>query len=157
MSLFTFSEELFEQAPKNMRAKDFVTPWSMDFRNKDRITLSSRSETFMTHVWLEAWPAQLTDTLISDLADITAPIVVNVHIAPWDRASGLEKVKTKQAGVKGEYDRTVQKLARQGLGAESVPDSITERVDEMTTLLGSASYVEPAYTGHACFGEHERR
>lgn len=132
---FTFSEELFEQAPKNMRAKDFVTPWSMDFRNKDQITLSSRSETFMTHVWLEAWPAQLTDTLISDLADITAPIVVNVHIAPWDRASGLEKVKTKQAGVKGEYDRTVQKLARQGLGAESVPDSITERVDEMTTLL----------------------
>ncbi|MFQ9337214.1 MAG: hypothetical protein ACLR2M_01195, partial [Varibaculum sp.] len=90
---------------------------------------------FMTHGWLEAWPAQLTDTLISDLADITAPIVVNVHIAPWDRASGLEKVKTKQAGVKGEYDRTVQKLARQGLGAESVPDSITERVDEMTTLL----------------------
>lgn len=132
---FTFSEELFEQAPKNMRAKDFVTPWSMDFRNKDQITLSSRSETFMTHVWLEAWPAQLTDTLISDLADITAPIVVNVHIAPWDRASGLEKVKTKQAGVKGEYDRSVQKLARQGLGAESVPDSITERVDEMTTLL----------------------
>lgn len=49
---FTFSEKLFEQAPKNMRAKDFVTPWSMDFRNKDQITLSSRSETFMTHVWL---------------------------------------------------------------------------------------------------------
>lgn len=132
---FTFSEELFAQAPKNMHAKDFVTPWAMDFKDKDKVVLSSNKEKFMTHVWLEVWPAQLTDTLISDLADITAPIVVNVHIKPWDRASGLEKVKTKQAGVKGEYDRSVQKLAKQGLGMESVPDSITERVDEMTTLL----------------------
>lgn len=132
---FMFSEDLFSHAPKNMRAKDFVTPWSMDFKNKDQIVLSSHKQKFMTHVWLDVWPAQLTDTLISDLADITAPIVVNVHIKPWDRASGLEKVKMKQAGVKGEYDRSVQKLAKQGLGVESVPDSITERVDEMTTLL----------------------
>lgn len=132
---FTFSEKLFERAPKDMRAKDFVTPWSMDFRDRDRIVVSSMGERYMTHVWLEAWPAQLTDTLVSDLADITASIVVNVHIKPWDRAAGLERVQAKQAGVKSEYDRSVQQLSRQGLGSESVPDSITERVDEMTSLL----------------------
>ena len=132
---FTFSEKAFAKAPKNMRAKDFIVPWAMDFTDKDRIKLSSMNEVWMSHVWLDSWPAQLTDTLVSDLADIPSQVVINVHIAPWDRADGLEKVKAKQAGVKQEYDRSVQSLARQGLTAESVPDSITERVDEMTSLL----------------------
>lgn len=132
---FLFNEGLYRDAPKNMVSKDFVCPWSMDFTDPSRVVLFSEKDTVQAHLWLEKWPAQLTDTLIAELAKINANITVSIHIQPWDRNESIEQVERRQSGVKQEYDRTVQLLARQGLGAESVPDSITERVDEVTGLL----------------------
>lgn len=133
---FLFSEKA-ERRSLNAKqtTKDYVVPWAIDFTGKDHILLSTMEDTYQTHVWLSDFPAQLTDTLISDLAAIRASIVINVHMKPWDRGKGLEEVKKKQAGVKQEYDRSVLALAKQGLGAESVPDSITDKVDQMTSLL----------------------
>lgn len=134
---YAFSERAYasKHRPLNSDVKSWVTPWSIDFHDHRPLHITGIDDYWQTHLSVENWPAQLTDTLISDLASIPADIVITIHMRPWDRAKGIEAVARKQTAVDEDYDKAVEQNAKLGLGPESVPASIVHRKDEMTSLL----------------------
>lgn len=134
---FAWSEAAYADAsrPKNMGVKDYIVPWSIDYHDKQPVEITGVDTYYQQHLEIDQWPAQLTDTLLADLSAIPEQVVVTVHLRPWDRAEGLEKVARTQTAVKVDYDRAVIQVQKQGLGTESVPDKIVDQVDSMTKLL----------------------
>ena len=80
---YAFSERAYasKHRPLNSDVKSWVTPWSIDFHDHRPLHITGIDDYWQTHLSVENWPAQLTDTLISDLASIPADIVITIHIA----------------------------------------------------------------------------
>ncbi|PWF27078.1 VirB4-like conjugal transfer ATPase, CD1110 family [Ancrocorticia populi] len=104
--------------------KDFVSPFSIDVSNHDRLTLSSGEERLWQTLVLRKLPPWMNDRVLKELAEIPFDLTVSLHLDPLDQAEGLGLVKRQIASMDMQRSTEMKKLAKQQLGEDFLPHEL---------------------------------
>ena len=132
---FHFSEAEFVPQ-KRLSTLDYVAPWSIRTSTKDGplILTSGGKETWHNTIWVRDYPAWLSDSLISELADIKTDITTSLHLEPYEQGDGLTLVKRQIAELEMQLIDEQKKAAKRGYGDEMIPAPLREAYEETTDL-----------------------
>lgn len=134
---FTFTEEAFA-SPKNLDTLDHVAPWSIRTTTKDGplVLTSGGKQTWHASIWVRDYPAYLSDSLISDLADIKTDLTTSLHLEPYDQAEGFTLVKRQIAELEMQVIDEQKKAIKRGYSEDMIPAALKEAHNETKALRG---------------------
>lgn len=132
---FTFTEDGFVPQ-KRLSTLDYVAPWSIRNSTKDGplVLTSGGKQTWHNTIWVRDYPAWLSDSLISELADIKTDITTSLHLEPYDQGEGLALVMRQIAELEMQYIEEQKKATKRGYGDEMIPAPLREAYQETKEL-----------------------
>lgn len=132
---FTFTEADFVPQ-KRLSTLDYVAPWSIRNSTKDGplVLTSGGKQTWHNTIWVRDYPAWLSDSLISELADIKTDITTSLHLEPYDQSEGLALVMRQIAELEMQYIEEQKKAVKRGYGDEMIPAPLREAYQETKEL-----------------------
>lgn len=127
---FNFSyDQLLES---NLTTKNFICPVSFDFSDKSSYGFGDNvGQTIM----LRDLPADLSDELISDLADLPINMSINIHINSVEQTDALDLVKRKISFMEQQKIDEQKKAIKSGYDPDMLPHELKYSLAEGEQLL----------------------
>ncbi len=86
-------------------------------------------------VYLKHLPASLSDNLLTELCEMSLPIVATVNIAPVDPADAIKIVKRQLTSMRSNKLQKEKKAAQRGVFTEVIGDDLKQSLEEGEELL----------------------
>lgn len=116
----------------NLRTKDYITPDSFDFREKNYYQVGNR---FASTVFLKNLPADLEDKLISEISDIECNLAINIHFNSVEQELALDLVKGKIAMMEQQKSDVQKKADKNRTDRSFLPPELKYSLVEAEKLL----------------------
>ena len=86
-------------------------------------------------IYLKHLPSSLSDNLLTELCEMSLPIVATVNIAPVDPADAIKIVKRQLTSMRSNKLQKEKKAAQRGIFTEVISDDLKQSLEEGEELL----------------------
>lgn len=119
-------------APSGLSTKDFIAPSSFRFGNGRMFGMGGKCGAVS---FLQILAPELSDTLLADLLDTEAGIVVNLHVQAVDQAEAIKTVKRKITDLDAMKIQEQRKALQGGWDMDILPSDLNTYGKEAKALL----------------------
>lgn len=92
-------------------------------------------DTYARMIFLKQLPSSLSDNLLTELCEMTLPIVATVNIAPVDPAEAVKIVKRQLTSMRSDKLKKEKQAAARGIFTEVIGDEHKQSLEEGEELL----------------------
>lgn len=119
-------------APSGMSTKDFIAPSSFRFGEGRTFRMGGKLGAVS---FLEILAPELTDKVLSDLLDLEAGMIVNMHVRSIDQAEAIKTIKRKITDLDAMKIAEQKKAVRSGYDMDIIPSDLATYGAEAKNLL----------------------
>ena len=127
---FTFDYDYLLES--NLCTKDFISPTSFDFTDKNYVEIDSHVNQTLAILEL---PTDLQDRLIADFMDISSHLTINLHISSIEKDKALAIVKQKIGFMEQQKIDEQKKAIKNGYDPDMIPHELKYSLKEAEDLL----------------------
>ncbi len=125
----------YDQCFLGVSTKEAIAPMSFDFGEKRSFTFG---EKYGSVLLLRDLPNDLSDKLLTDIADLPIDLVINLHIDRMEQAEALELVRRKIALMEMEQTDQEDKAVEKGRNPVlAIPASVRQKYSGAIELLSN--------------------
>ncbi len=118
-----------------LTAKDYVCPQSLDFKPEGLTSAFMCEGMWCQVLTFRKFGSQLTDTAISDIADLPMPLDVSLHVQALDKSKSTDFVLNRLAWIDKDIIEYQRKAVRQGFDYQLLPQELSYSKNEAEELL----------------------
>ena len=115
--------------------KDFISPLALDFMRNGDASRFYNGEVFGQVLIMRRLGSELSDRVISDIADLPIPLNVTWFLQSLDKTKAINEVKLRSGWIDKEIIEKQQQAAQRGYDVSILPSELTYSKEESLDLL----------------------